>query len=121
MDSARGAEPRMTSDDHLTRGPSSPVPYTLIRDALGEPREWVRTLARRLGAALPGPPQSLAGHIGPASTPAGIPRQRRHDTLTLRSVSNDVPADGRSRLTRRLTRPDHSGVPSAHLPTARGR
>jgi len=57
----------------------------LIRDALREPREFVPTLARRLGNALPGPPRSLANRIGPASAPSSAPPHRHVKTLTLRS------------------------------------
>lgn len=50
---------------------------TLLRDVLREPEEWVPTLALRLGAALRGPPASLAKHLGPnehhAHPRSGVP------------------------------------------------
>jgi hypothetical protein len=58
----------------------------LVADALKEPREWVPTLARRLGAALPGPPLSLAKRIGPSAAPRSVPPHRQPKKLTLRSV-----------------------------------
>src|SRR5437764_12210687 len=63
----------------------SPMPTPLIRDALNEPREFVPTLARRLGAALLGPPLSFAKNIGPSAAPRGVPRYRP-PPLTQRSA-----------------------------------
>jgi hypothetical protein len=55
-------------------------------EVLGEPAEWIPTLARRLGAALPGPPLSFAKNIGPARAPQGVPRHFRPRALALRSA-----------------------------------
>jgi len=58
----------------------------LLRDVLRESAEWVPTLARRFGAALPGPPVSFAKHLGPSSAPRGAPDHNRPRALTLRSA-----------------------------------
>ncbi|MFL5615023.1 MAG: hypothetical protein ACJ796_15265 [Gemmatimonadaceae bacterium] len=62
------------------------MPFRLIRDALGEPPGFVPTLARRLGAALPGPPLSMAKHVGPSVRRRSAPHPPQRGVLTQRSA-----------------------------------